>query len=469
MFQAPYPPYDPTDTSGFSYDTVVKRWPIILTNIIDHVHRLLHDMTLETQQIRDSDVSKAEELSKKITEGQEIISEISRLKYRMARDHELENIPQDGDILVAEYNAELESLKQTSRNTWFQAPWLYAEYRLIRAYFNQKPYWRGFDPFSLQKEEMFKNSGAAIYQIATTMHELESEKVKLQGDSDKLEVLFKEMIYMCLWLDLSLLTHLSPSDIEHLQTVGKEAQEARSNFILKDDQGAVWSYIKTLANQGKRLDFVLDNDFVFADFLVTYTPYFSQVVFHPKLFPWFVSDVTPTDFANTISSLLSTTFFPPNSATTPDSVAHLQQMVTRWKNYIDEGIFTLATDISNGQKMTEFWNGPWPYWNMNELAPDGSGLVIFKVSSTAYLNFEFCVEATASELAGDVRWPVSTPFPTAIGPLAGSFPLLSLRTNKADVAVGIDEKVAENLDKKGEKWRISGKYALVSFLPRRIN
>lgn len=476
MFQAPYPPYDPTDTSGFSYDTVVKRWPIILTNIIDHVHRLLHDMTLEAQRVRDLDFSKAEELSKKTTEGQEIISEISRLKYRMARDHELESIPQDGDILVAEYNAELESLKQTSRNTWFKAPWLYAEcylYRLIRSYFNQRAYWRGFDPFYTQKEEMFKNSGAAIYQIATTMYELESEKVKLQEDPDKLEVLFREMIQMCLWgnaTDLSLLTHLSPSDIEHLQTVGKEAQEARSDFILKDDQGAVWSYIMTLANQGKRLDFVLDNagfelftDFVFADFLVTYTPYFSKVVFHPKLFPWFVSDVTPTDFANTISSLLSTAFFPPNSVTSPDSVAHLQQMVTRWKNYIDKGIFTLATDLSDGQKMTEFWNGPWPYWNMNELAPElgqwlsGSGLVIFKGD----LNYR--------KLAGDVKWPVSTPFPTAIGPLAGSFPLLSLRTNKADVAVGIDEKVAESLDNKGEKWRVSGKYALVSFLPGRIN
>lgn len=433
-------------------------------------------MTLEAQRVRDLDFSKAEELSKKTTEGQEIISEISRLKYRMARDHELESIPQDGDIMVAEYNAELESLKQTSRNTWFKAPWLYAEcylYRLIRSYFNQRAYWRGFDPFYTQKEEMFKNSGAAIYQIATTMYELESEKVKLQEDPDKLEVLFREMIQMCLWgnaTDLSLLTHLSPSDIEHLQTVGKEAQEARSDFILKDDQGAVWSYIMTLANQGKRLDFVLDNagfelftDFVFADFLVTYTPYFSKVVFHPKLFPWFVSDVTPTDFANTISSLLSTAFFPPNSVTSPDSVAHLQQMVTRWKNYIDKGIFTLATDLSDGQKMTEFWNGPWPYWNMNELAPElgqwlsGSGLVIFKGD----LNYR--------KLAGDVKWPVSTPFPTAIGPLAGSFPLLSLRTNKADVAVGIDEKVAESLDNKGEKWRVSGKYALVSFLPGRIN
>lgn len=57
--------------------------------------------------------------------------------------------------------------------------------------------------------------------------------------------------------DLSLLTHLSTSDIEHLQTVGKEAQAARSNFILRDDQEDVWNHVKSLT-QG-RVDFVLDN------------------------------------------------------------------------------------------------------------------------------------------------------------------------------------------------------------------
>jgi len=39
-----------------------------------------------------------------------------------------------------------------------------------------------------------------------------------------------------------------------------------------------------------------------------------------------------------------------------------------------------------------------------------------------------------------------------VGPLAGSFPLLSPRTNKADVVMGVDEKVVEDLDKRGEKW-----------------
>lgn len=51
-----------------------------------------------------------------------------------------------------------------------------------------------------------------------------------------------------------------------------------------------------------------------------------------------------------------------------------------------------------------------------------------------------------------------------LGDLAGSFPLLSLRTNKADVVVGVDRDVAERLDQSGEKWRVDGRcVALVSF------
>lgn len=86
-------------------------------------------------------------------------------------------------------------------------------------------------------------------------------------------------------------------------------------------------------------------------------------------------------------------------------------------------------------------------------------------------------------LTGDVSWPVFTPFEEAVGayscliivvrtscivgPLAGDFPILSLRTNKADVVVGVLQDIADKLDAAGEKWRVNGKYALVSFVPRR--
>lgn len=59
--------------------------------------------------------------------------------------------------------------------------------------------------------------------------------------------------------------------------------------------------------------------------------------------------------------------------------------------------------------------------------------------------------------------------------------MLSLRTNKADVVVGIKKELAEQLDNSGEKWRVDGRqvlhdlimeslltwvfrYALISFL-----
>ena len=36
--------------------------------------------------------------------------------------------------------------------------------------------------------------------------------------------------------------------------------------------------------------------------------------------------------------------------------------------------------------------------------------------------------------------------------------MLSLRTNKADVVVGVNKEVAEKLDESGEKWRVEGRY-----------
>ncbi|KAI0684695.1 DUF89 domain-containing protein [Cytidiella melzeri] len=474
----PYPPYDPTDRSGFSYETVVKRWPIILTGIIDTIYRIDHDISvsLPTLAAGSGEVSVAEA---KIAEGKEIIEKISQLKYDMARDRPLGAIPADGEAYVEEYNSALSKLAESHQNTWFTAPWLFAEcylYRILRSYISQSVHWRTFDPFFGQKEETFRGSSKAIYQLAATIHELDVERKAIREDKSKLAVLFKEMIQMCLWgnaTDLSLLTQMSHDDIAHLQTVGKDAQAERLRYILKDDQDRVIAYLESLTEKDARIDFVLDNagfelftDFVFADFLVTFTPYVKKVVFHPKLIPWFVSDVTPSDFKSTIPSLLSETFFSSsNTPSDPKQHEYLQQMVTRWQSYLDSGVFELSVpidaELGQSHPKCNFWTGPWPYWDLQEMAPElwedfkGSSLVIFKGD----LNYPL--------LTGDVQWPVTTTFETAVGRFGGAFPILSLRTNKADVVVGVPQDVADKLDAAGEKWRVNGKYALVSFLPRR--
>ncbi|KAJ6468966.1 DUF89 domain-containing protein [Mycena vulgaris] len=461
MFEAPYPPYDPTDTAGFSYTTVVHRWPVIITGVIDRLHRLSHDLCLEVNATHDE--TEKEALNLRVEEAKGIIEQISKLKYEMGRNYVMQPIPSDGEPADM-YNSELQRLAADEKNKWFTAPWLFAEcylYRLLRSFFVQTTQWSSFDPFSSQKADTFKQSGKSIYQIATTMQEIQEERAKLESDPDKLGILFKEMIQMCLWgnaTDLSLLTHLSSADIENLQSVGKDAQAAREEFILRDDQEKVWSHVKSVT-QG-RVDFVLDNagfelftDLVLADFLVTYTPHVSAVVFHPKLIPWFVSDVTPADFAETISCLLDPAFLP-----APDGMnaEHLRTMVERWKRYVDNGVFALsvpaATPLGGGPDgaaaLAEFWTSPAPYWDMQIHDPElwsalqGSNLVIFKGDL---------------KLTGDVQWPAWTPFSTALGPLAGSFPLLSLRTNKADVVVGVKREVAEQLDGSGSKWRVDGR------------
>ena len=119
------------------------------------------------------------------------------------------------------------------------------------------------------------------------------------------------------------------------------------------------------------------------------------------MIPWFVSDVTPPDFQSTIPSLLSETFFSSGSDTpsvTAESHAALQEMVGRWKKYLETGAFALSVppetplggkvDVNDG---FQFWTGPWPYWELQAKAPRlfndlrSSQLVIFKVGLPSFI------------------------------------------------------------------------------------
>lgn len=66
---------------------MLKRWPIILTGVIDRLHRINHELTVE---VRKGDPALKNILEEKIAEGKDIISRISGLKYRMGGDKKLE-------------------------------------------------------------------------------------------------------------------------------------------------------------------------------------------------------------------------------------------------------------------------------------------------------------------------------------------------------------------------------------------
>lgn len=68
------------------------------------------------------------------------------------------------------------------------------------------------------------------------------------------------------------------------------------------------------------------------------------------------------------------------------------------------------------------------------------------------------------KLTMDCHAPPTTPFSVAIGPLAsekGVPPVLSLRTIKSDVVVGLKQEDVERLNVEEPGWKISAKYAVV--------
>ncbi|GAB1525407.1 Hairy/enhancer-of-split with YRPW motif protein 2 [Rhizoctonia solani] len=390
----PHPPWDFKDKDSFAYATVVKRWPVIITNIIDTVYRAV-----------DAEGNSSPE---KVAEGKALISQLSKLKYDMSHDRPLAEIPEDGGLNSKVYNDRLQDLEKSGNNTWMKIPWLFGEcylYRLFDSIFRATKHWSKFDPFFQQKEDTFRESGAAVHrginglwplfhvfnrleELAQVMVDIEGRRKEFEqggdGWEDKLAIVFAEMVQMCLWgnaTDLSMLPSMDPADVALLQAVGED----KAHLILRNDAGALWNHVRSLRDA--RLDFVLDNagfelftDLVFADFLITFTPYASKAVFHPKPIPWFVSDVTPRDWDAIFRALKDPDFF----TMLDPSMAHpnaLKKMVERWEAYTQTGLFALAPEETYA-----FWAAPGGYW---EVAPgmdgevvgkilDGSGLVIFK-------------------------------------------------------------------------------------------
>jgi hypothetical protein len=70
------------------YDTVARRWPIIITGVVDQIYRENHILHGQIQS--QSDPQARASLAAKLEEGKAIIETVSKLKYQMGRDHALE-------------------------------------------------------------------------------------------------------------------------------------------------------------------------------------------------------------------------------------------------------------------------------------------------------------------------------------------------------------------------------------------
>lgn len=448
----PYPAYRATDKNSFAYDSTIRRWPIILDGIITDLQSTI-----------------AESSADKAQEGQQLIHAVEQIKSEMAADKQLRYIRldlvfiftyfndrpiEDKEANVKTWNEHLN--KWFNGCTWFNGTWLFNEcylYRRVNELFNNSRWWVGYDYFERQKMETFRGSHGAVFELARKMPE-----VIQPMSEEKLEIVYNELIQVCLWgnaTDLSLLTNMSKEDIKRLQAIEKDHLAQRRQYILVDDTPKLWDKLKTMNNG--RVDFVLDNsgfevfvDLILADWLIQ-SKKAKTVVFNCKTIPWFVSDVMPKDVPMLIDACLDSAFFP--CETSQEDFESLKTMVLRWRSYIEEGQLVIRSD--------DFWCSGLSYWYMKSEAPElfeemkQSDLVIYKGD----LNFR--------KLVFDCDWPVTTPFKDAIGPsMSKEFTnIITLRTNKADPVVGLSEETKRDIENRAtrEEWRFSGKYAVVEY------
>lgn len=364
-------------------------------------------------------------------------------------------------------------------------------YRRLRGLFAATQHWSSFDPFLSQKISTWRSSASGAAALAETLEKLVSAGAhdpSTAAGRDKMRLDLLGMLEVDLWgnaTDLSLLTSLTHEEIQQLQSV-----ERGQAFILRNDLDKVVDHVMGLRDG--RIDIVLDNsgfevrgaytfvaggprgkctlttrhpsppqqlytDLVLADWLVTLSPFVSRVVLHPKLIPWFVSDVNPHDFTLLLDSLVDeAAFFPPEAGLSDDGRKALRRVGERWKRYVEDGTFSLSvpTGLKMGQEggeIADFWTSPHPFSDLPSRAPQllkelqQSSLIVAKGD----LNYR--------KLVGDALWPSTTPFDEALGPLRGKVDLLSLRTNKATTCVGLPKGTEERVEAEDPNWRINGK------------
>ena len=66
------------------------------------------------------------------------------------------------------------------------------------------------------------------------------------------------------------------------------------------------------------------------------------------------------------------------------------------------------------------------------------------------------------KLVGDLNWETTVPLATAVQGFLPA-PLLSLRTAKADVMVGLEAGKAEEIAVMDKNWMVSGEWGVVQF------
>ncbi|KAJ1728073.1 Hairy/enhancer-of-split with YRPW motif protein 2 [Coemansia biformis] len=444
------PPFKPliaaTDGSNFTYVSLHDRVPHILTDVVN-------DLFAAVERCTGPDAA--------ISEGKALTSELSRLKHEMVTNKPLPPLDDDGVGDIAAWNEWL--AKYFPGAAWYSAPFLVWEpymYRRIAALFRRSQHWGKYDCFAARKEATFRASMTAVARLCARVEALTAETAGDAGSPEKRHVAFAELLQASLWgnqTDLSMFPDLSSEALEEMQA--RISSGANHSKIVANDTERVWQIASQVRNG--RIDIVLDNsgfellqDVLLAHWLVA-VGIAGKVVFHPKRIPWYVSDVTNSDFHWLVDAARDPSMVGATGLSAADEQA-LKRLGTRWAELLADGTWELCDEL--------FWTGPYGYRYLPTEGRDAWEGALLKADIVLFkgdLNYR--------KLVYDLEWPVTTPFVEALGPIAGrdAPAIVALRTAKCDTIVGIDGARAAALFAQQKDWVSSGQYGVIQLSPGR--
>lgn len=307
-------------------------------------------------------------------------------------------------------------------------------YRRIHQAVNSVQQLRGYDCFAALKEEGMIGSMSAMRSLGTWLLDtLQSSNMDLQAN-------WLTLLQVCLWGNKC---DLSISAGSKMTATGNPIQGLNQLLpnILVDQGVEAWQCLQSRGGTGLTIDIVMDNsgfelftDLCLADFLLV-SGLADKVRMRIKHIPWFVSDTTPPDLTWTLAKL-------------GEDQSVLARLAHRWQEYLDSGRWTAEDDV--------FWTFPHDFSQMREADPNlyntlgEADLVIFKGD----LNYR--------KLVGDRNWETTVSFDVALQGFQPA-PILSLRTAKADVMVGLEAGQAEEVTSLDPDWMTDGRWGVIQF------
>jgi len=416
--------------STFAYPTLKDRCPVILCKIIDHLYR-------ERINIGNDMGSEAQDCIK------EIIEQLSKLRYEMQTNKPITVLDDETDSTQVWNNYLMATKDSDTDVTWFNASWMLSEcymYRRILSTFLKSGKLKNYDFFLHLKEESFRESVPSMFHLGSWLRQLILQLETKPQSLTEMEQTFKTLIRISLWGNKCDLSISAGSKQSASGNIIEQLNYLESN-ILVDSSHRAWQCLST-GDSNQIVDVIMDNagfelftDLCLSDYLLTCN-LVKKVRFRLKNQPWFVSDTNLHDFHWCLDSLVR------------QNEDILSFLGTRWKNYVQSGSWEMIVD--------PFWTYPHVYTELESTDPQlytnlkQANILIFKGD----LNYR--------KLVGDINWETTLPFKKSLQKFLPTN-ILSLRTLKADVVVGLAEGQAENLTSMDKNWMTNGKWGIIQF------